>query len=112
MRRISPSRDLASVIGGGIAFAVMIMLVVLSIRQDRHERALIAAGVCETVTEALYVPPPVAHSSCHGEGAASYCTTYYTQSDPYLRTLWHCRDQDDAGRVSEFWRSSSEGVAR
>lgn len=76
--------------------------------QDRRQRALLASGRCIQLVEALYTPPPRAHTSCYGDGTSQSCSTWYSQPDPYLRTLWRCPDPDRDGRQVEFWRRTAE----
>ena len=97
--------DAAKALGTLAGFCLIIVLLVWAVRQDRHERAMIASGHCLKITEALYTPPPSAHSSCYGDGAHRSCTTRYYQADPYMRSLWRCQDKDD---TREFWRRTSE----
>ena len=92
-------------VGTLVGFCLMIVLLVCAVRQDRHERALVAGGHCLKVTETLYTPPPSAHRSCFGDGAHRSCTTRYYQADPYMRSLWRCQDE---GETKEFWRRTSE----
>ena len=94
-----------SAIGALVGLCLCVMLGMWAIQQDRHERALVAGGHCVKITEALYTPPPSAHSSCYGDGAYRSCSTRYSQADPYMRSLWRCQDDDD---TREFWRRTSE----
>lgn len=83
------------------------IVVAATIIQNRKQVQLISNGFCKVVTEALYTPPPVAHSTCTGGiNTTQHCQTYYTQSDPYMRTLWRCADPKRGDKVSEFWRRS------
>lgn len=95
-------------VGTLVGFCLMIVLLVCAVRQDRHERALVAGGHCLKVTETLYTPPPSAHRSCFGDGASQTCTTRYRQPNPYMRSLWRCSDPEDDGETKEFWRRTSE----
>lgn len=95
------------VIMGGLAL-VTIAGVWLAWAQDQRQRNLLDSGTCTAVIEALYTPPPRAHSSCSGDSGSQSCTTWYSQPDPYLRTLWRCPDPDRDGARVEFWRRSSE----
>ena len=97
--------DAARALGALLGFCLLIVLLIFAWRHDRHERALVAGGHCLKITEALYTPPPSAHSSCYGDGAHRSCTTRYYQADPYMRSLWRCQDDDD---TREFWRRTSE----
>lgn len=98
-----PNHDLA--LATVVSVVVMMPLGIWAFQQDRHERALVADGHCVKITEALYTPPPSAHSSCYGDGAHRSCTTRYYQADPYMRSLWRCQDDND---TREFWRRTSE----
>lgn len=102
------ARGMAAALGGVFVIALLIWAVV----QDRHQRALVDAGHCTKIAEALYTPPPTGHMSCHGAGDSRYCTTRYHQPDPYMRSLWRCADPAEAGRVSEFWRRTAEEHGR
>lgn len=93
---------------GGIGSLMIVGAVTSAIITDRHERDLIKAGHCQKVLEALYTPPPTAHTSCYGEGSGPPCSTRYSQPDPYLRSLWHCTDPEGDGRRVEFWRRTAE----
>jgi len=99
-----------------VAIALVIILVcvvfAVGIKLDRHQRQLIASGNCHAVAEALYTPPPSAHTSCYGDAATRHCSTYYNQPDPYLRTLYRCADPDKGGKLTEFWRRSTDGVGQ
>ena len=97
--------DAARAFGALLGFCLIMALLVWVVRQDHHERALVAGGHCLKITEALYTPPPSAHSSCYGDGAYRSCTTRYYQADPYMRSLWRCQDDND---TREFWRRTSE----
>lgn len=99
--------DALKAFGAIAGIAACLGIGALAITIDREERALIKGGHCTKVMEALYTPPPSAHSSCHGDGASRYCSTRYSQRDPYLRSLWRCVDPED-GRAHEFWRRTSE----
>lgn len=99
--------DLGKLVGGAVAALIAVGTLMLAIRQDRYERALLAGGDCTLVLETLYTPPPVAHTTCVGEQSRS-CTTWYSQPDPYLRSLWRCPDPERAGAQVEFWRRSAE----
>lgn len=112
MRFLDHRKQLATgLLATGMA-CLAIWGIVGAVKQDRHERELVASGQCERVTETLFTPPPVAHSSCYGDEASRSCTTWYTQADPYLRTLWRCREVAETDKIVEFWRRSSEGTAR
>ncbi len=99
---------LGKLAGGTLAALIVGGSLVLAIRQDRYERALLAAGDCALILEALYTPPPRAHTSCHGDGTSQSCSTWYIQPDPYMRSLWRCPDPKRAGAQVEFWRRSAE----
>lgn len=98
----------AGPIGGVLAGVLTIAIVVASIVQDRRERALLATGLCDKITEALYTPPPSYHTDCYGSGASQSCYTYVTQHQPYMRSLWRCADPEQEGHVEEFWRRTAE----
>lgn len=93
---------------GGVGGLVFVGAVTSAVIVDRHERDLIASGHCQKVLEALYTPPPSAHTSCYGAGNGPPCSTWYSQPDPYLRSLWHCTDPERDGRGLEFWRRTAE----
>lgn len=97
---------------GAFSLTAIVGFVGFDIVQERQQRALIADGHCTKVMEALYSPPPRAHSSCYGDGASRYCSTYYTQADPYMRSLWRCRSPEADARPKEFWRATAEEFAR
>lgn len=98
---------LAKLISGGAAVLMATGIAVVAAMQDRHQRGLITGGHCERVMEALYTPPPIATTYCYGEGSGPPCSTFYSQPDPYLRTLWRCKAE--GGRApEEFWRRSAE----
>lgn len=99
--------DALRLTGALSAIAIFVGLMAFAMTVDREERALIKGGHCTKVMEALYTPPPSAHTSCHGNGASQHCSTRYSQRDPYLRSLWRCVDPED-GRAHEFWRRTSE----
>ena len=97
---------------GGAACVMVIGIVSLMVLQnDHHERALLASGDCKAVTGALYTPPPSAHTSCFGDAESRSCNTWYSQPDPYFRTLWRCTDPDRGGKLVEFWRRSTDEAA-
>lgn len=104
----SGSKDRTKSIGAAIGLTITVGTIGDAIMQDRHERALLASGKCQAVAESLYTPPPSAHTSCCGDADSRSCSTYYTQPDPYLRTLWRCPDSDKGGALVEFWRRSTE----
>lgn len=94
---------------GAAAVAVLVGgMVLVAVEADRAQKALLASGQCRAVTEALYTPPPTAHQSCYGGTDYAQCSTYYTQSDPYFRTLWRCTDASRGGKLVEFWRRSTD----
>lgn len=95
-----------------LGLVIMVVVGGIAYLRDRYERALLAGGGCTAVIEALYTPPPRAHSSCSGDSGSQSCTTWYSQPDPYLRTLWRCPDPDHAGARVEFWRRSAERVQK
>ncbi|MGD9862543.1 MAG: hypothetical protein AB7S99_04955 [Pseudodonghicola sp.] len=99
-------------IGGALAAVLAIAIIVASIVQDSRERALLAAGLCDKITEALYTPPPSYHTDCYGADASQSCYTYVTEHQPYMRSLWRCADPEQEGRVHKFWRRSSEEVEK
>lgn len=80
------------------------------ILRDRYERALLASGNCEFVMEVLHTPAPEHHTSCYGTPPTS-CSTWSSQPDPYLRSLWRCPDPDRDGARVEFWRRSAERLS-
>lgn len=97
---------------GKAAAATLVLLVLagalmVASWKDQRERDLLSSGTCTLVMEALYTPPPVGHTSCHGDQSRS-CTTWYSQADPYLRKLWRCPDPEREGVEVEFWRRSAE----
>lgn len=95
-------------LGGAVGVTVLAGVSVMAFLDNRHEMELIAGGHCQKVMEALYTPPPRAHTSCSGEGSSQYCSTWYSQADPYMRSLWRCTDPSREGRGVEFWRRTSE----
>lgn len=95
-------------LGGAVGASVLVGISAMAVLQDRHERELIAGGHCQKVMEALYSPPPSAHTSCSGEGSSRYCSTSYSQGDSYMRSLWRCTDPSREGRGVEFWRATAE----
>ncbi len=95
-----------------LAAGIVVISVAAAVMRDRHERALLDGGNCTKVTEALYTPPPSAHTHCSGEGAAQSCHTSYTQADPYMRSLWRCTDPERDNRTVEFWRRTAEEIRR
>ena len=99
-------------LGGAVGAIVLVGVSVMAIQENRHERELIAGGHCQKVMEALYTPPPRAHTSCSGEGSTRYCSTWYSQGDPYMRSLWRCADPSRDGRGVEFWRATSEELGK
>lgn len=103
-------RSQARMIGWG-ACAMFIGMSLMVIQKYRHESALLASGDCKAVTEALYTPPPTAHTSCYGDADSRRCNTWYSQPDPYFRTLWRCTDPDQGGKLVEFWRRSTDEAA-
>lgn len=90
-------------VGGVILYGAMLM--------DRRQRELVAGGHYQKQLEALYTPPPTAHTSCSGDDSSRHCTTWYSQPAPYMRSLWRCTDPSDAEQV-EFWRPSVEEFER
>lgn len=107
-----PSQATTHLIGKAFGGVLVLAFLVWAIQQDRHERALVAQGLCTKITEALYSPPPRASTRCHGSGSSSSCSTSYYQSDPYMRSLWRCRDPEQSGRQVEFWRRTTEEDGR
>lgn len=99
-------------LGGAVGATILVGVSAMAVLQNRHERELIAGGHCEKVLEALYTPPPSAHTSCSGEDSSQYCSTRYSQGDPYMRSLWRCADPSREGRGVEFWRRTSEEFAK
>jgi hypothetical protein len=99
-------------IGAAIGLTITVGTIGYAIMQDRHERALLASGKCQAVAESLYTPAPTAHTSCYGPTESRRCSTYFTQPDPYFRTLWRCADPETSGALVEFWRRSTEVFAR
>ncbi len=91
---------------GAVGLLVLVGLMMLGFQRDKRERELLASGTCTLLMEALYTPPPVAHTSCGAEGRN--CTTSFSQADPYMRSLWRCPDPERAGAEVEFWRRSAE----
>lgn len=106
------NRDGLKLAGGAVGAGLIVAAVIGGVVNDQKQRTLVASGVCTKLTEAIYTPPPSAHSSCHGEGPSQSCSTYYTQSDPYLRSLWRCPKDGDQGGVVEFWRRTTEEFRR
>lgn len=106
------NRDGLKLAGGAIGAGLIVAAVVGGVVSDQNQRALVASGICTKVTEAIYTPPPTAHSSCWREGAHQSCSTYHTQSAPYLRSLWRCPKEGDQGGVVEFWRRTTEEFRR
>lgn len=98
--------DALKAFGGLCGIVALLGIGALAVSIDREERALILGGHCTKIMEALYTPPPRAHRTCHGD-QGQYCSTWFSQPDPYLRSLWRCIDPED-GRAHEFWRRTSE----
>lgn len=96
------------VIGGAVVAMAIGFVSLMAIQSDRQERALLASGQCLAVTEALYTPPPSAHTSCYGDAESRRCNTWYSQPDSYFRTLWRCTDASRGGKLVEFWRRSTD----
>jgi len=98
---------LGKLVGGTVAGLVAVGSIVVAVRQDSYERALLAGGDCALIMEALYTPPPTGTTIC-----SSYdppiCTTSFFQPDPYMRSLWRCPDPERDGAQVEFWRRSAE----
>jgi hypothetical protein len=105
---IRDQRDMLKLAGGAVGAAIIAVGLAQAVKQNRHELDLLVGGKCHALTEALYTPLPRAHSSCRGDADHRYCSTYYTQSDPYLRTLYRCTDPDRGGKQVEFWRRSTD----
>lgn len=99
---------LAKALAGTLIVALTGGIAVFAVMQSRHQLELIRGGHCRKIMEALYTPPPQAHSSCYGEGATRHCSTYYTQADPFMRSLWRCVDPDRPDLPTEFWRQTAE----
>ena len=108
---IRQPQDVGKLIGGAVAALVIGTVTLMAVQNDRHERALLSSGACKAVTEALYTPPPSAHTSCYGDSESRRCNTWYSQPDPYFRTLWRCADPDKGGKLVEFWRRSTDEAA-
>lgn len=103
---------LAKGIGTGFVGALGLMLLFWAVEQDRHEQQLVADGYCSKITETLYTPPPRASTHCYGPDGSRWCSTSYSQPDPYMRSLWRCRDPEKQGQRVEFWRRTSEEAGR
>lgn len=103
---------MARMITGGAVAVLTIGTVTVGLWLDRSQRALIDGGHCQQVMEVLYTPPPVATTQCYGEGSGPPCSTFYSQADPYLRTLWRCANPNPGGDDIEFWRRSAERHGR
>lgn len=108
---IRQPQDIGKLIGGAVGALAIGTVTLMAVQNDRHERALLASGGCKAVTEALYTPPPSAHTSCSGDAESRRCNTWYSQPDPYFRTLWRCTDPDRGGKRVEFWRRSTDEAA-
>lgn len=100
--------DTLKLIGGAVGLTAIVGFGAAAVIEDRHERALLAGGHCRKVMEALYTPPPSAHTSCYGTNGGPPCSTWYSQPDPYPRSLWRCADPDAGGKGVEFWRRTAE----
>lgn len=92
---------------GFVALVILALGAVIYIVVDinNHQSYLLAGGFCDKITEQWYQEPPQAHTSC----VNSNCNTYFTQSDPYLRSYFKCQDHDeetgkDLNKTIEFWR--------
>lgn len=94
---------------GGAGIALAVITLTISAINDRRDRALLAGGHCTKIAEALHTPPPVAHTSCSGGDGSQSCTTWYSQREPYMRSLWRCLDE---GHPREFWRRTAEELGR
>lgn len=103
---------LAKMMAGTLIVSLTGGIAVFAVLQSRHQLELIRGGHCRKIMEALYTPPPQAHSSCYGEGATRYCSTYYTQADPYMRSLWRCTDPERHDHPTEFWRRTAEELTK
>lgn len=99
-------------LGGAVGATVLVGVSAMAILENRHERELIAGGHCQKILEALYTPPHRAHSSCYGDGPDRVCSTWYTQPDPYMRSLWRCADPSREGSGVEFWRRTAEELGQ
>jgi hypothetical protein len=95
-------------LSGAVGATVIVGIGAMAIIEDQRERELIAGGHCQKVMEALYTPPPRAQSSCSGDGSSQNCSTWYSQSDSYMRSLWRCADPSREGQGVEFWRPTAE----
>ena len=100
--------NLKALMVGGCSATVIAASIGYAIMQDHHQRALLASGKCQAVAESLYTPAPSAHTSCWGSAEHRQCSTYYTQPDPYFRTMWRCADPEQGGELVEFWRRSTD----
>ncbi len=78
---------------------LVVVLIISSVRENKRQKELIASGLCEAITEALYQPPPT--YTCVSRNKDGIClvqTPIY--HSPYMRTLWRCEGERD------FWRRS------
>lgn len=97
-------------IGAAAATFIFVGVFCMALREHGRRDAMVKSGLCKAVTEQLYTPPPSSHTSCYGDEKYRHCNTYFTQSDPYLRTLWRCPEPDTLGESTEFWRRTSKNV--
>ncbi|MFU1607352.1 hypothetical protein ACM25O_13285 [Sulfitobacter pontiacus] len=75
-------------------------LVYAAVVRDGQEKAWLAAGICQPVTEQLFTPP--AELQCVSRSTNGVCTqTIFIPKAAYMRTLVRCEGQSD------FWRRSS-----
>lgn len=81
------------------AVLLIIAIVAASINENRRQKELIASGLCNAITEALYQPPPT--YTCVSRNSEGVClVTAPIHHAPYMRTLWRCEGEKD------FWRRS------
>jgi hypothetical protein len=85
------------IVSGGILSTITMVMLIVTVAQDREQRGLIASGQCEAREDAWYQPPPT--SICDMENAQGHCMMWsQIQHDPYLRTYWVCHGK------KAFWR--------
>jgi len=112
MFRRRDTDGIATVVAAALVIILVCAAFAVAVRLDNRQLRLITSGKCHAIAEALYTPPPSAHSNCYGDAATRHCTTFYSQPDPYLRTLYRCSDPDKGGKRTEFWRRSTDGVGQ
>jgi hypothetical protein len=95
-----PSRDISKVIGGAVGLAFVVIVLILTVVEDREQRRLIATGQCEARGDAWYQPPP--SMTCALRDSEGDCRMWQSyQRAPYLRTYWVCSND------TSFWRRTA-----